>query len=281
MRARIRRLYMGLMTVLNIRKMGFFIPYRYADALPPPDQRLAYGSLLAQFHGCEAAFKSILQDIQGYAEDLRAIGCDLPPEPRWRQDWFPRLDAMAAYTLVRHLKPKRLVEVGSGHSTRFFARAVRDGGLDLAITAIDPAPRADLSNLDISLLQTTVQQAGLAPFADLKSGDMLSIDSSHILMPGSDVDVLFNVVMPSLAPGVMVHIHDMFLPDGYPASWHWRAYNEQLAVATLLQGRGYDVLWSSRYVTTRMAEALKNTPIIQQTVCPDGAFESSLWLRKT
>lgn len=276
-----RLFWMALKTVLGIRPQGFFIPYRYADSVPPLQDRVPFEGLRAILQACEPQFGEVLEQLQSYADDLAAIGDEKPPQPRWRQDWFPRLDAQVAYTLVRTQKPKRIVEVGSGHSTRFLARAAHDGNLDIAITAIDPAPRADIGQLGVTIVQNTVQSAGLAPFAQLQAGDVLSIDSSHILMPGSDVDFVFNAVLPSLPSGVMVHIHDIFLPDSYPASWEWRGYNEQLAVATLLQGQGYDVLWSSQYVLTRMKDDVDKAPIIAQTHLPDGAFESSLWLRKT
>ena len=58
-------------------------------------------------------------------------------------------------------------------------------------------------------------------------------------MPGTDVDMLFNHVLPGLKRGVMVHVHDVFLPDDYPPEWEWRGYNEQLGIATLIQGGGY------------------------------------------
>ncbi|MFX7914564.1 class I SAM-dependent methyltransferase, partial [Acinetobacter baumannii] len=89
-----------------------------------------------------------------------------------------------------------------------------------------------------------VHDADCAVFAALAAGDVLFIDSSHVLMPGSDVDLLFNQVLPRLKPGVLVHIHDIFLPDDYPASWGWRGYNEQQGVACLLQG-GWRLLWAS------------------------------------
>ena len=281
MRLKFRRLAMGLKTILGLRQQGFFIPYRYAHAIPPVDQRVGMKALGKLFQKQESTFCQVLKNIQSHAPDFEKIGLETPPQPRWHQDWFPRLDAMAAYAFVRHHKPKRIIEIGSGHSTRFFARANRDAQLNVDITAIDPAPRADISKLGVTIIQKTVQGAGLEPFSDLKSGDILSIDSSHILMPGSDVDFLFTVVLPSLPGGVIVHIHDMFLPESYPASWEWRGYNEQLAVATLLQGHGYKILWSSHYVLTHMENAVQDTPIIGQIHRPNGAFESSLWLCKT
>jgi hypothetical protein len=124
-----------------------------------------------------------------------------------------------------------------------------------------------------------VQQVGNEVFSTLTAGDVLFIDSSHLLMPGTDVDVLFNRVLPQLPAGVFVHIHDIFLPDDYPAAWSWRGYNEQLAVAALLQGGGFAPLWSSRYVLTRMKEQVSRS-VLARLPLQDGAFESSLWLRK-
>ena len=181
--------------------------------------------------------------------------------------------------MVRRRRPTRIVEVGSGHSTRFLARAVDDGGLDTIITAIDPAPRADLAGLGVETITATLQETGPKPFERLGPGDMLSIDSSHVLMPGSDVDILFNVILPSLPTGVLVHVHDVFLPDDYPPEWSWRAYNEQLAIAALLQGGGFDILWSSRYVASRLPEALTGT-VIERLELADQAYESSLWIEK-
>ena len=268
-----RRLGMGLATVLGLGRRGFFIPYRYAGLLPR--ERPPYGD--DAFVAARGGFHAHIAAMDGFAADLERIGVDAPPEPRWGQDWFPRLDAAAAYAMVRTREPSAIVEVGSGHSTRFMARAVRDGGLQTRITAIDPAPRATLGGLGIDLIESTVQGAGEAPFSGLAPGDVLSMDSSHVLMPGSDVDFLLNRVLPSLEPGVLIHIHDVFLPDDYPPEWGWRGYNEQLCVAPLIGGGAYRVLWSSHYVATRMARALEGT-VLSRLEIPEGAHESSFWL---
>ena len=96
---------------------------------------------------------SLLSSIEKYRRELESIGSEPPPAPRWNQDWFPRLDAAAAYATVRETRPRRIVEVGSGHSTRFLARAVADGGLATRITAIDPRPRAAIRGLNVEWLQ--------------------------------------------------------------------------------------------------------------------------------
>ncbi|MBT3360561.1 MAG: class I SAM-dependent methyltransferase [Rhodospirillales bacterium] len=270
---------MGLSTILGFAPRGFFIPYRYAAQVPAAGQRPGYGTIGRYFSEREGDFTRHIAAIDGFARELEAIGLAPPPEPRWRQSWFPRLDAAAAYAMVRQTKPSRIVEVGSGHSTRFLARAVRDGGLETAIIAIDPAPRADITELGVHIHRATVQEVGAGPFQELAAGDILSIDSSHILMPGSDVDYLFNIILPALAGGVKVHIHDIFLPDDYPEVWAWRSYNEQQGVGPLLQGGAYKILWSSHYAATRMKDALAGT-VIERLEFADDAFETSLWLIK-
>ncbi len=245
---RLRRLGYGLATVLGLARRGFFIPHRYAAAVPPPGARPPYAAIAALFERCEADFAALLARLGDHAGAFEAIAAAPAPAPRWTQDWFPRLDAAVAYAMVRggvHAgvpsgPPARIVEVGSGHSTRFLARAVADGGLATTITAIDPAPRAAIRDLSVrgsvQWIETTLQDAGEMPFEGLGPGDIVFIDSSHIAMPGSDVDMLLNRVLPALAAGVRVHLHDVFLPDDYPAEWAWRGYNEQLCVAALLQG---------------------------------------------
>lgn len=279
MRSKLRRLRFGLQTVLGLGRRGFFIPYRYADAVAARRERESYHALDPLFAAAQPGFSEILARMEAHAEALAAIGSEPPPQPRWDQDWFPRLDAAAAYVLVRDRRPRQIVEVGSGHSTRFMARAIRDGGIDAALTAIDPSPRAAIEGLGLTLIRRTVQEAGMDSFGALRTGDVLFIDSSHILMPGTDVDLLFNRVLPTLPSGVLVHIHDIFLPDDYPPQWDWRGYNEQLGVASLIQGGGFRILWSSRYAATRMAGAVAAS-VAGGLPLRAGAQEASLWLEK-
>lgn len=270
---------MGLMTVLGVARRGFFIPYRHAAQLPPAGRHQPYDAVAELFAAESDVFAEVLDLIDKHAAALKAIGEAPPPQPRWRQDWFPRLDAAAAYALVRRHAPRRIVEVGSGHSTRFIARAAADGGFQPTITTIDPAPRANISGLPVTPVRATVQQAGWEVFGELGGGDMLLIDSSHVLMPGSDVDFLLNRVLPALPSGVFIHFHDIFLPWSYPPDWAWRGYNEQQAVCVLLLGGGYEVIFASRYALTAMAERVMRT-VVAELPLIGGAHETGLWLRK-
>ncbi|MEX0922201.1 MAG: class I SAM-dependent methyltransferase [Rhodovibrionaceae bacterium] len=273
-----RRLRLGLQTLLGLGARGFFIPYRYAEGIGHGDLQAGFPEIEAILAARQESFAAWLDAMGRYREDLAAIGADTPPEPRWNQDWFPRLDATMAYTLTRETRPTRIVEVGSGHSTRFFARAVRDGGLETRLLSIDPQPRATLEGLPISFHRKTLQRAGMEPFEDLAAGDVVFIDSSHILMPGTDLAVFLGRVLPRLPKGIHLHIHDIFLPDAYPEAWGWRGYNEQLAVLPLLLG-GWEILFASHYVATRMSDAVAASAAGALPLNA-GAVESSLWLKK-
>ena len=233
-------------------------------------------NIAALFDENGARFKDFLAVIDRFAEDFARIGEDRPPEPRWNQVWFPRLDACAAYTMVRTYKPRRIIEIGAGHSTRFLARAIRDGGLETQLTTVDPKPRATIAGLDLTWIEKVVQDAEVP---DLSAGDILFVDSSHVSAPGSDVDHLINQILPSLPSGAIVHFHDIFLPDPYPPEWDYRGYNEQGAIATLLAGGAYDVLFACRYVATRLAQDIGQNTIARLPLDP-AAFENSLWLKK-
>jgi len=277
-RARWRRKRFEILNALGLARRGWFIPYRYLDASPPPREPYP-----------EAAFEAALPEMRRTLEAAAAYrdawpgfaGRPEPPTPRFDQDWFPGLDAALLYGLVRARRPRRIVEVGSGHSTRFAAAAIRDEGLDARIHAIDPAPRAAIERLApiVELTRAPVQAVGFGPFAALAPGDILFVDSSHVLMPGSDVDILFNRVLPRLPVGVLVHVHDIFLPDPYPADWDWRGYNEQNAAAALIGGGGYGLLASSRFAETRMADDVRRL-FADLPPSPPGARAASLWLEK-
>lgn len=277
MAKRLRRLGFGLSTLLGFGARGFFIPHRYAATIARPQPPNPIIERLFADHTRE--FADVLGLLDRYSADLTAIGADAPPAPRWGQGWFPRLDAAIAYALVRDRRPERIIEVGSGHSTRFLARAVRDGGLETQITAIDPEPRRSLAGLPVEHLACALQDAPPTLFGTLAAGDILFIDSSHIVMPGTDLDILFGQVVATLPAGVMVHIHDIFLPDDYPADWIWRGYNEQQAVAALLAGGGIRPLFASRYAATRMTTTVAAT-VVDRLPIAGGVYDTSLWLEK-
>ncbi len=123
-RGRHRRLVMGLATLLGGRPRGFFIPHRYADRVTP----CAYPALETTFAASWSAFERVLAAIDDLAPELRRLGGPAPA-PRFDQDWFPPARRGGRLRPGRNPRPRRIVEVGSGHSTRFLARAIADHGL--------------------------------------------------------------------------------------------------------------------------------------------------------
>lgn len=266
-----RRLRMGLATVTGLARQGFFIPYRYAASVPG-DRGYPEVARVLEAAGPEMA--RLLDEIDALGPALAALGGE-PPEPRWAQTWFPRADGAAAYALVRRAPPRRIVEVGSGHSTRFLARALRDAGAEAAQTCIDPAPRAALSGLSVDWRREVLSPDHPPLFEALEPGDMAVFDSSHILHPGTDVDLILTGLLPRLASGVLVHVHDVFLPDPYPADWAWRGYAEQSGLAPWLLSGAFRVLWASHWAVTRLGAAKRpGLAALPWT----GAPESSLWM---
>lgn len=267
---RLRR--MALETIEGKRKQGFFLPYRYADGVKAPG---SYPAIEAVFDRHRDQFQSVLDEIDARASVLEAFAGP-PPKPRWDQDWFPRADGAAAYAMVASRRPRKVIEVGSGHSTRFMAAAASSGA---GITCIDPEPRADFGDLAVDWRRSVLSEAHLPMFEALEPGDFAFFDSSHLMMPGTDVDMIFNRILPALRRGVIVHIHDILLPDPYPDVWEWRGYNEQNCLGGWILAGGLKPLFSSRYAVTRMGAA--EAGVLSRLPLNSGAVETSFWVEKS
>lgn len=200
-----------------------------------------------------------------------------------RNSQFSWLDSRTLFAVLRELRPRRMVEIGSGYSSLLAAdvnRRFLDGGLEL--TCIEPYPRPFLRKgvAGISrLIESRVQDVPLAAFARLEAGDVLFIDSSHVSKTGSDVNFIYFEVLPRLQPGVVVHIHDIFLPGDYPKHWvvdlgiQW---NEQYLVrAMLMDSHGFEVLFGCAYVLDRFPD------LVKQVLGGELYGGGSLWLRRT
>ena len=183
-------------------------------------------------------YAAALDIIASHRAALHAVSHAEPAdlEPFWDNSWFTALDAAALVGFLLDRRPRRYLEIGSGHSTRFARYAIRCGGLSTTITSIDPTPRSgNVDPLCDRVIRHRLEDCDLAVFNELRAGDILFFDGSHRVFPNSDVTTLFFDVLPRLAPGVLVHLHDIFLPEDYPPQWSNRLYSEQyLLGATLL-----------------------------------------------
>jgi hypothetical protein len=174
-----------------------------------------------------------------------------PDEPAWLNPWFSGLDAVALYGFPGKERPRFYLEVGSGISTRFAPRGVRDLALPTRIVSIDPSPRAEIDRLCDTVVREPVQTVGHAVFDQLNASDVLFIDGSHRVFTNSDCVVLLLEILPALPSGVWVHVQDIFLPYDYPPEWNGRFYSEQYLLAALLLGgsRGLSVELPAYFVS--------------------------------
>ncbi|MFN3990573.1 MAG: class I SAM-dependent methyltransferase [Erythrobacter sp.] len=168
-------------------------------------------------------------------------------------------DAESLYAMVRRKKPRRIFEIGSGNSTRIVNRAIARNRIDDPAFAcrhicIEPYEMPWLERLGPEIIRKRVQDVPLTLFDELDAGDILFIDSSHVIRPFGDVLVEFQSIIPRLAKGVIVHVHDIFTPRDYPETWlrsQRRLWNEQYLLEVLLTN-------SSRYRTLLALNWLAN-----------------------
>jgi hypothetical protein len=176
---------------------------------------------------------------------------------------FDGTDALVAYCMIRHFQPRLIIEVGSGFSSLVAAEAIAKNK-NSALVCVEPFPldflRQGFPGLR-SLIEKKVEDIGLEFFSQLESGDILFIDSSHTVKIGGDVNYLFLEVLPRLKPGVIVHVHDIFLPFDYRRDWvmdELRFWTEQYLLQAFLSFNSrFEVLMANAYVGHRYMEELK------------------------
>ncbi|HEY7246018.1 MAG TPA: class I SAM-dependent methyltransferase [Xanthobacteraceae bacterium] len=194
--------------------------------------------------------------------------------------YFTSPDAEIAYTIICESRPRCIIEVGSGNSTLLLRSAIEDAGLATQLISIDPQPRRDIERISHKLIRKKAEDVPISVFSEnLHSDDVLFIDSSHELKVGNDVLHLFFNVLPVLPAGVLIHVHDVFLPFDYPKEWiidrGWECFREQYLVQALLQGsREYEVLWPGHYLQRTFASFSRCFDFRPQ------GLAASLWLRK-
>jgi len=155
-------------------------------------------------------------------------------QPVWNNGYLPGLDIVMLYTVLSELKPHKYIEIGSGNSTKVAFKAKKENNPNMEIVSVDPMPRAEIDQLAQTIIRRPFEDTDLS-FADtLQAGDVLFVDNSHRILPNSDAMVFFMEVLPKLRKGVIVHIHDVYLPYDYPAFMCKRGYSEQYGLAAYL-----------------------------------------------
>jgi predicted O-methyltransferase YrrM len=198
---------------------------------------------------------------------------------------FPALDAWVLEGLLRHVRPKLMIEVGCGYSTLVSARVNREQlGSATRLTCIEPYPR-DFLQAGVpgvtDLRVEKIQETPLALFDELGENDVLFVDTSHTVKTGGDVTWIFGEIIPRLRSGVYVHVHDIFLPGEYPEEWvleGW-GWNEVYLVRAFLSfNDAFEVVWAAQYMLNRRPEEVLSAFPGQSAYRERGG--GSLWLRR-
>ncbi len=201
-----------------------------------------------------------------------------------RNDQYPPLDAWVLAGLLEEMRPARMIEVGCGFSTLVAARANRERlESRMRLTCIEPYPRQFLvdgvpgvSDLRVERIQDTPLQL----FDELADRDVLFVDTAHTVKTGGDVVWIFQEIIPRLAPGVLVHIHDVFIPGDYPEPWVMQGWgwNESYLVRSFLSFNSeFEIIWAQQYMLCHQREQLLAA---FPGVGPDTASGAALWIRR-
>lgn len=200
---------------------------------------------------------------------------------------YAPVNALALYAMIRQFRPARMIEVGSGMSTRVAAAAFRanaDAGSPGVYTVFDPYAADDLARAcpNVTVTSRKIEDIGLEAFLELDAGDILFIDSSHTVKAFGDVNFLFLTVLPRLRPGVIIHVHDIFFPRDYLPHHFFSPHVKQiwqeqyLLHAFLMFNREFEVLVSWSYLHFEAQHELKAMfPWYHASRCP-----SSFWMRR-
>jgi hypothetical protein len=252
---------------LNPKFQNLFLEYkvdlkpRYGHGKPAhqqlykiiADNRIIYQELLAD----ALNLKSFIQEIKESKNEAD------PSKPSWNNGFLPGLDIIGIYTMISKFKPKTYLEIGSGNSTKVAYKAKKDSSPDTKIISIDPMPRAEIDNLADKVVRKPFEDIDFNIVNELEENDILFVDNSHRILPNSDSMVFYLEILPLLKKGVIVHIHDIYLPYDYPQFMCDRFYSEQygLAMYLLANPSKYETILPNYFISQDKALADFISPI--------------------
>ena len=254
----------------HIRPIHYYEPLPDFRAITPEQTQRKRDYPAIDFHWDEQL--RLLSELEPYAREL--------PESELVNDYFSGLDAVVYYSLIRQLKPRRIIEIGGGYSTQIASKAL-SANQSGRLTCIEPYPEERLngSAFGVHLVTKRVEELDVNFFSALEANDILFIDSSHTVKFGSDVCYEFLEILPALKRGVWVHVHDIFFPHDYPAEWLVKrrlALNEQYLLEAFLSfNRDFQIALSNHWL---QLEYLNDAARVWPAASAPAA--SSFWMKR-
>ena len=240
---------------LNPKFQNLFLEYkvdfkpRYGYGKPP------HPELYDIINSNRNVYKELLEKALSHREHIWSIKNDKNEEdaknPTWNNGFLPGLDIIGIYTLLTEFKPKKYIEIGSGNSTKVAYKAKIEQKTDTEIISIDPMPRAEIDSLADKVIREPFENIDFDILNELDANDILFVDNSHRILPNSDSMVFYLEILPRLKKGVIVHIHDIYLPYDYPQFMCDRFYSEQygLAMYLLANPKKYEAILPNYFIS--------------------------------
>ncbi len=174
-----------------------------------------------------------------------------PTKPTWNNGFLPGLDIIGIYCMLAEFKPKKYIEIGSGNSTKVAYKAKQEHCNETMIISIDPKPRTEIDALADKVIRKPFEVSDYNLIDELNENDILFVDNSHRILPNSDAMVFFLEILPRLKKGVIVHIHDIYLPYDYPQFMCDKFYSEQygLAIYLLANSNKYKTIFPNYFIS--------------------------------
>jgi hypothetical protein len=222
---------------------------RYGHGKPP------HGELYSIINKNRYLYEDYLKKALLYKDNIQNIKKDGEDSninnPTWNNGFLPGLDIIGIYSMLAINNPKKYIEVGSGNSTKVAHKAKKENGLETEIISIDPMPRAEIDHLADKVIRKPFEEIDYDIILELEENDILFIDNSHRILPNSDSLVFYLEILPKLKKGVIVHIHDVYLPYDYPQFMCDRFYSEQygLAMYLLANAKKYNVILPNYFIS--------------------------------
>ncbi len=240
--------------ILNPRFQNLFLEYR-VDLKPRYGHgKPAHPDLLKIIDSNRNNYKDIIYRALSIKEAIYTIKDSKietdNTKPTWNNGFLPGLDIIGIYTIMTIFKPQKYIEIGSGNSTKVAFKAKTEQNLRTEIISIDPRPRTEIDHLVDKIIRAPLENIDFNILDELNENDILFVDNSHRILPNSDSMVFFLEILPRLKKGVIVHIHDIYLPYDYPQFMCDRFYSEQygLAMYLLANPKKYETILPNYYI---------------------------------
>jgi hypothetical protein len=292
---RLAHYYLNLVSFETWQKYGYHVIKNYYYSPIPDVSKMTKEQFnkISVLRGIDMRVESQKQLLQRFSSKYRTEYDAFPEKPSKYFDYYTTqtsyrcVEAQILYSFIRDLKPKRMIEIGSGYSTMLSAQAIRknaEEGNSCEFTAIEPYPNESIKRGFVGLSQLIsqpVEQVPLSLFESLEANDILFIDSTHTVRMGGDVLYEILEILPRLSKGVYVHIHDIFLPYEYPEPWlkeqKWFWAEQYLLQAFLQFNETFEIVWASHYMHRTYPELCKAAMKYYEPGLP---YVSGFWIKK-